>query len=143
MKTDPRVDQYIAKAAPFAQPILIEVRTRIQKACPAAEETIKWNVPFYVLDGKMLASMAAFKKHTKLGVWVGMNPDMIDVSSVAELPPAKDYARKLQAAAKENAGGAAAKKATAKTAAKVAKKSATKKTSAKRTPAKKAARSAK
>jgi topoisomerase IA-like protein len=134
MKIDPRVDQYIAKAAPFAQAILSEVRKRIQKACPAAEETMKWNVPFYVLDGKMLASMAAFKKHTKIGVWIGMKPDMIDVSSLAELPSAKDYAQKLQAAAKENAGGAAAKKATAK----APKKSPAKKTAAKKAPAKKA-----
>jgi hypothetical protein len=33
MKTDPRVDQYIAKAAPFAQPLLAEVR--IHKASRA------------------------------------------------------------------------------------------------------------
>jgi hypothetical protein len=142
MKTDPRVDQYIAKAPPFAQPILSEVRKRIQKACPAAEETMKWNVPFYVLDGKMLASMAAFKKHAKIGVWIGMKPDMVDVSSVAELPPVKDYAQKLQVAAKENAGGAAAKKTTGKAAAKVAKKSPAKKAPAKKAPAKNAARKA-
>jgi topoisomerase IA-like protein len=143
MKTDPRVDQYIAKAAPFAQAILNEVRKRIQKACPAAEETMKWNVPFYVLDGKMLASMAAFKKHTKIGVWVGMRPDMVDVSSLAELPSAKDYAQKLQAAAKENAGGAAAKKTTAKTAKKAAaKKAPSKKAPIKKAPIKKTARTA-
>jgi hypothetical protein len=98
MKTDPRVDQYIAKAAPFAQPLLVEVRKRIHKACPDATETIKWNVPFYELSGKLLASMAAFKKHVKVGVWQDMRPEMVDVTTLAELPPAAEHAKKLKAA---------------------------------------------
>ena len=80
MKTDPRVDAYIAQAPPFAQPILQEARSRVGKACPSAEETIKWNVPFFLLGDKILASMAAFKKHVKVGVWTGMMPKFVDVS---------------------------------------------------------------
>ncbi len=116
MKTDPRVDAYIAKAAPFAQPLLVAVRKRIHKACPDATETIKWNVPFYELSGKILASMAAFKKHTKFGIWQDMQPEMVDVTTMAELPPAADYAKKLKAAAAHarSAGAPAAKKAPAK-----------------------------
>ena len=118
MKTDPRVDAYIAKAAPFAQPLLAEVRKRIHKACPDATETIKWNVPFYVLSGKLLASMAAFKKHTKFGIWQDMRPEMVDVTTLAALPSAADYAKKLKAAAAHARGlGAPAKKAPAKKAA--------------------------
>ena len=116
MKTDPRVDQYIAKAAPFAQPLLAEVRKRIREACPDATETIKWNVPFYELSGKLLASMAAFKKHAKFGIWHDMQPEMLDVTTLAELPSAADYAKKLKAAAEHArlVGKPATAKATAK-----------------------------
>ncbi|MDB5218143.1 MAG: hypothetical protein JWO86_6070 [Myxococcaceae bacterium] len=142
---DPRVDAYIAKAAPFARPILAETRARIRKACPSAEETIKWNVPFYVLGGRLLASMAAFKAHAKIGVWTGMKPDMVDVTSVAELPPAKVFAEKVKAAAQHIGGAgkatpAAAKKKTAASAKKpAAKKPAVKKSAAKKPAAKKPA----
>jgi hypothetical protein len=141
MKTDPRVDAYIAKAPPFAQPLLVEVRKRIHKACPDATETIKWNMPFYTLSGKLLASMAAFKKHTKFGIWQDMRPEMVDVTTPSELPPAAEHARRLKAAAEHarGDGNPAAKKAPAKKAS--AKTASAKKTPAKKAPAKKAARS--
>lgn len=66
---DDRVDAYIAKAAPFAQPILAELRARVHKACPAAEETIKWGMPSFVYQGKILAVMASFKAHASFGFW--------------------------------------------------------------------------
>jgi len=111
MKTDPRVDAYIAQAPPFAQPILQEARSRVGKACPDVEETIKWNVPFFLLGDKILASMAAFKKHVKVGVWTGMMPKFVDVSEVEELPPAKDFTQQLQTAAKAIDGAMTAKPA--------------------------------
>ena len=111
MKTDPRVDAYIAQAPPFAQPILEEARSRVGKACPSAEETIKWNVPFFLLGDKILASMAAFKKHVKVGVWTGMMPKFVDVSEVEELPPSKDFAHQLQAAARAIDGAMTSKPA--------------------------------
>ncbi len=39
MSRDPRIDAYIAKAAPFARPILEQVRERVHAAAPEAEET--------------------------------------------------------------------------------------------------------
>ncbi len=138
MKTDPRVDQYIAKAPEFARAILLEVRKRVGQTCPNAEETIKWNVPFFLLDGQILASMAAFKKHTKIGVWTGMKPDMVDVADVSALVPAKEYAVKLKAAMAHAAGAKPAVKQTAAVATKktaaVAKKSGAKKTAKKAAP---------
>ncbi|HKO51112.1 MAG TPA: DUF1801 domain-containing protein [Polyangiaceae bacterium] len=144
MKTDPRVDAYIAQAPPFAQPILQEARSRVSQACPSAEETIKWNVPFFLLGEKILASMAAFKKHVKVGVWTGMMPKFVDVSEVEELPSSKDFAQQLQAAAKAIGGAmtskpakvAPPKKAPAKKAPE--KVATTKKAPAKKAPAKKA-----
>lgn len=139
MKTDPRVDAYIQKAPAFAQPILAEVRKRVQKAVPEATETIKWNVPFYELNGKLLASMAAFKKHAKIGVWQGMKPEMVDVVSTAELPPAVEHAKKLKAAAEHARSVAAESRTPSKVSSKAsAKKSSAKKSSAKKSSAKKA-----
>src|ERR1700755_862481 len=109
MKTDPRVDAYIGKAPAFAQPILTEARKRIHAAVPDATETIKWNVPFYVLGAKLVASMAAFKKHTKLGVWLDMKPEMVDVATLAELPSVADHTKKLKAAAEHARSSAGAK----------------------------------
>jgi uncharacterized protein YdeI (YjbR/CyaY-like superfamily) len=69
--TDPRIDAYIAKAAPFAQPILEHVRERVHVAAPEAEETMKWSSPAFTVDGKILLMMAAFKAHAALNFWRG------------------------------------------------------------------------
>jgi len=67
--TDPRVDAYIAKSAPFARPILTRLRSAVHAACPEAEESIKWGMPFFLTDGKILCFMAAFKAHAGFGFW--------------------------------------------------------------------------
>jgi hypothetical protein len=61
-KSDKRVDAYMAKAEPFAQPILEHLRALVHKACPDVEETIKWSFPVFEYKG-LLCSMASFKKH--------------------------------------------------------------------------------
>jgi uncharacterized protein YdhG (YjbR/CyaY superfamily) len=66
MASDPRVDAFIAKAAPFAQPILTHFRALVHKAEPEAVETLKWGMPHFTLNGKILAGMAAFKAHAAL-----------------------------------------------------------------------------
>ncbi len=68
---DPRVDAYIAKAAPFARPILEHVRTRVHAAAPGVEETLKWGAPSFTLGGKILLMMAAFKAHAAVNFWRG------------------------------------------------------------------------
>lgn len=65
---DPRVDAYIAQAAPFARPILTRIRTAVHKGCPHVEETMKWRFPHFDYKG-MLCGMAAFKQHCTLGFW--------------------------------------------------------------------------
>jgi uncharacterized protein YdeI (YjbR/CyaY-like superfamily) len=72
MKTaikNPKVDAYIAKAAPFAQPVLTHIRELAHKACPDVEEEIKWGMPFFVLRGVILGHVAAFKQHCAIGFW--------------------------------------------------------------------------
>lgn len=70
-KTDPRIDAYIAKAQPFARPILEKVRERIHAAAPEAVETLKWSAPGFTVNGKILLMMAAFKQHAALNFWRG------------------------------------------------------------------------
>ena len=56
--TDPRVDAYIDAAAPFAQPILRSIRAAVHEALPQAVETIKWSMPNFLLDGRIVCHMA-------------------------------------------------------------------------------------
>ena len=65
---DPRVDEYIAKSAEFAQPILIHLREVIHAACPEVKETIKWSMPNFDYHG-IMCNMAAFKQHCAFGFW--------------------------------------------------------------------------
>jgi uncharacterized protein YdeI (YjbR/CyaY-like superfamily) len=66
---DARVDAYIGKARPFAQPVLIHIRELMHKAAPDLNETVKWGMPFFELNGVILGNMAAFKEHCSLGLW--------------------------------------------------------------------------
>jgi hypothetical protein len=65
----PKVDAYLAKAQPFAQPILEHLRDLVHKACPGIEETIKWGRPFFEYRGAILCNMSAFKQHCSFGFW--------------------------------------------------------------------------
>jgi uncharacterized protein YdeI (YjbR/CyaY-like superfamily) len=67
-KKDPRIDAYIAKAAPFAQPILKHIRKLVHKGCPQVEETLKWSMPHFDYKG-ILCGMAAHKQHCSFGFW--------------------------------------------------------------------------
>ena len=71
MSRDPRVDAYIARAQPFARPILEHVRERVHAVLPQAEETLKWSMPAYILGGKIVLITAAFKAHMALNFWRG------------------------------------------------------------------------
>ena len=67
--TDPKIDAYIAKSQPFAQPVLSHLRELMHKGCPGVEETIKWSHPFFEYRGAIMAHMAAFKNHCSFGFW--------------------------------------------------------------------------
>ena len=69
-KKDPRVDAYIAKAAPFAQPILKHLRKIVHAGCRDVEETLKWSMPHFDYKG-ILCGMAAHKQHCSFGFWRG------------------------------------------------------------------------
>lgn len=65
---DPRIDDYIKKAEPFAQPIMKHLRSLIHKANPEVQETIKWGMPSFDYKGPFV-SFAAFKQHLGFGFW--------------------------------------------------------------------------
>ena len=69
MRTDqtiPRsIDEYIAAFPHDVQEILEKIRQTIRKAAPAAEETIKYQIPTFTLYGNLI-HFAAFKKHIGL-----------------------------------------------------------------------------
>jgi uncharacterized protein YdeI (YjbR/CyaY-like superfamily) len=67
--SDPRIDAYIARAAPFARPILQHLRRLVHRACPETEEAMKWSSPFFLYNGKILCFTAAFKAHLAFGFW--------------------------------------------------------------------------
>jgi len=68
MTKDKRVDAYIAKAQPFAKPILKKLRELIHKGNPQVEETIKWGMPFFDYKGPF-CNIASFKEHATFGFW--------------------------------------------------------------------------
>ena len=70
MKTESKIDQYIAGAAAFGQPILIHLRQLVHHACPETEEKIKWGFPHFDYKG-MMCSMAAFKQHCAFTFYKG------------------------------------------------------------------------
>lgn len=110
MNRDPRIDAYIGKAAPFAQPILAHVRERVHAVVPNAEETTKWSAPAFTIDGKILLILAAFKQHAALNFWRGQelrggeaNADAMGqfgkLRSVDDLPPDAELDRLIREAA--------------------------------------------
>ena len=66
-----QIDAYIAKAQPFAEPILAAIRARVLASAPDAKEELKWGFPNFGYNGKILCNMAAFKTHATFGFWHG------------------------------------------------------------------------
>lgn len=117
-KSDPRIDAYIAKAAPFAKPILKRLRKLAHAADPKIEETIKWGMPFFECDG-IVCHMAAFKAHCAFGLWRGgptAKTEKADeamgqfgrIATLADLPPDAAIVKLVRATVERNRSGAPA-----------------------------------
>ncbi|QIG53097.1 hypothetical protein G6N82_02050 [Altererythrobacter sp. BO-6] len=102
MSRDPRVDDYIAKAAPFAQPILLHVRKLVHRALPEAEEGIKWGMPHFMVGGKNTVGMASFKAHAAIIIHGedqsgdGMG-SLGKLASINDLPPDDELIARFKA----------------------------------------------
>jgi uncharacterized protein YdeI (YjbR/CyaY-like superfamily) len=117
MTRDPRIDAYIARQADFARPILERLRAALHDACPQVEEAIKWSMPAFLLKGRPLANMAAFKAHASFGFWRGkelVGDQAVEgamgqfgrLTSVDDLPPPEILRALIEAAAVKTAQGA-------------------------------------
>jgi uncharacterized protein YdeI (YjbR/CyaY-like superfamily) len=71
LSREPRIDAYIAKAQPFARPILERVRERVHAVLPDVEEAMKWSMPAYLVAGKIVLITSSFKAHAALNFWRG------------------------------------------------------------------------
>ncbi len=115
------VDNFIAKAADFAKPILEYYRDLMHKVCPDVEEKIKWGMPFFDYKGEMMSHMASFKNHAVIGFWKAalMNaPELMEnaasetamghlgkLTSVKDLPAEKKLVSYIKQAMKLNDDG--------------------------------------
>jgi uncharacterized protein YdeI (YjbR/CyaY-like superfamily) len=114
-KRDPRVDEYIAKSADFAKPILNHIRAVVHDACPQVEETIKWRMPHFEYGG-IICGMAAFKEHCALHIWKGsviVGEDAREsmgqfgrLAKISDLPPDKTIAGYIKRSMKIREEGA-------------------------------------
>ena len=114
---DPRVDTYIASRAPFAQPILTEVRELVHEVCPEVEETIKWGSPAFTYHG-ILCILAGFKAHCAIVV-KGAGPGSDEapsgmgqfgkITSPADLPSRRVLTAELRRAMARNEAGPASR----------------------------------
>lgn len=116
MERDKRIDDYIAKAAPFAQPILKHIRETIHASVPGLVESIKWSMPHFLHNGKNLAGMAAFKAHCAMMIHGdGRQGDAMGqygkITTLSDLPGDNELRSKLVAARERiDAEGTALKK---------------------------------
>jgi len=82
MKTDQTapqtIDAYIAGFPQAVQTILEEIRRTVRAAAPEAEETIRYQMPTFRLQGQNLVYFAAFKKH------IGFYPAPIGIAEFAQ-----------------------------------------------------------
>jgi uncharacterized protein YdeI (YjbR/CyaY-like superfamily) len=110
--TDPRIDAYIARAAPFARPVLTHLRAVVHAAVPGVEETIKWGMPHF-MHGGILCGFAAFKAHCAFHVRGA--EDLLGsearadamgqfgrITALSDLPPKATLARILKEARARN-----------------------------------------
>ena len=118
--TDKRIDAYIERQRPFAQPILEHIRAVVHSACPDCVETIRWGAPFFDYNGESMCAMASFKEHAVLSFWKaklidGMGPSAMNggmaagnfgrLTTVKDLPGKKVLTAFIKSAMKLNAEG--------------------------------------
>lgn len=112
--TDPRVDAYLAGVPEFAKPVLEHLRAAVHAACPEVVEDIKWSRPHFMLDGKILGGMSAFKAHCGFGLWHTADAEKSSegmgqfgrIESLKDLPPKAELKKRIQQAAELLRSGA-------------------------------------
>jgi uncharacterized protein YdeI (YjbR/CyaY-like superfamily) len=122
-RQDARIDAYIAKAQPFARPILKHIRATVMSASPELEETVKWGMPSFTYRG-IVCGMAGFKQHVAFGFWKsklildakGMPVDEAmgqfgRITKLSDLPSKREIVGYVKKAMKLNEDGVVVKRA--------------------------------
>jgi uncharacterized protein YdeI (YjbR/CyaY-like superfamily) len=120
-KFDKKVDEYIARSAAFAQPVLEHWRALVHKTCPEVVEAIKWGIPHFDYKGDMMCVMASYKNHcsfTFLKAPLMSDPGLKEnarlkpiqrfmgkITSLSDLPPDKTFIALLKEAMDLNKKG--------------------------------------
>mgnify|MGYP000143087201 FL=1 len=65
------IDKFLASVEEPKKSTLEEVRRRILEIVPDAEQTIKYNMPAFMLNGKCFACIAPFKNHLNYSPYSG------------------------------------------------------------------------
>lgn len=118
---NPAFDEYIAKSADFAKPILTYLREIIHETCPEVEEIMKWGYPHFDYKADMMLIISAAKTHcafslykaelindpkviesVKAGQKMGY---MIKLKSLADLPPKETLVAYIKEAMELNEKG--------------------------------------
>jgi hypothetical protein len=67
-----QIDAYIASVpAAWQRENLTRFRDAVHDVAPAAEEGWKWDVPVFLINGRLVCAMSAFAKHTKYNFFGG------------------------------------------------------------------------
>ena len=111
---DPRIDAYIAGVPDFARPVMEHLRAAVHAACPEIVEDIKWSRPHFMLDGKILAGMSAFKEHCGFALWHAADQQKAAegmgqfgrIESVKDLPTKTELKKQIQQAVELMRSGA-------------------------------------
>jgi uncharacterized protein YdeI (YjbR/CyaY-like superfamily) len=116
--TSGELDSYIARAEPFARPILEHLRALFHRARPEIGEALKWGHPVFEHDG-IVAWLAAFKRHVRFRFWKGRmlndpkgllrdangNVGLLIVTDLSQLPSDKALLDYIRQAIDLNASG--------------------------------------
>lgn len=118
---NPKVDEFIAKSADFAKPILEYLRQIVHDTCPEVEEVIKWGYPHFDYKGDMMCILASFKNHCSFSFYKAAlmtDPKIIEsvnagkkmgymdkVKSLSDLPTEKELIAYIKEAMALNENG--------------------------------------
>lgn len=89
MNTESDHDAYIAAAREDLRPLLQNLRARLSRALPDAEEVIAYNMPGYKIGNTIVVGYAAFSKQCGIYVSPGAISSLADDIAKADLKATK------------------------------------------------------
>lgn len=70
------IDGFFTKQPPATKPILVALRKLVEETVPDATAVLKWGMPNYSIDGKMMCALGGHKAHVNF--IVAGPPDAFD-----------------------------------------------------------------